>query len=159
MPGKSRNRRMRGGFWDWFSSSGWNTPRSSSMWGTPAYTGYPSTSYPSTSYPSTSYPSSSYPSSSYPSSSYPSSSYPSSSYPSSSYPSSRPSMSNYASPTRRSFGGKKNKSKRYMRGGFSGVKPGIGLADNAASFSGPTAEPKTIVGGRTRRRRRTRHRR
>ena len=39
-----------------------------------------------------------------------------------------------------------------MRGGFKDNTPTTGLAAHAAPFSGPTAQPQTIVGGRTRRR-------
>jgi hypothetical protein len=39
-----------------------------------------------------------------------------------------------------------------MRGGFESNTPTTGLVVYAAPFSGPTAEPQTTVGGRTRRR-------
>jgi len=52
------------------------------------------------------------------------------------------------------FGGKSRS--RRMRGGFESNTPTTGLAVYAAPFSGPTAEPHTKVGGRSRRvRRRT----
>jgi hypothetical protein len=47
------------------------------------------------------------------------------------------------------LGGKKRS--RKMRGGFESYTPTTGLAVYAAPFSGPTAEPHTKVGGRTRR--------
>ena len=56
------------------------------------------------------------------------------------------------SPMTTSFGGKHRRSRRHMRGGFQDNTPTTGLAAHAASFSGPTAQPQTIVGGRTRRR-------
>jgi hypothetical protein len=54
--------------------------------------------------------------------------------------------------TTSTFGGKHRRSRRHMRGGFQDNTPTTGLAAHAASFSGPTAQPQTIVGGRTRRR-------
>lgn len=44
------------------------------------------------------------------------------------------------------------KSRKNMRGGFTDNTPTTGLAAHAASFSGSTAQPQTIVGGRTRKR-------
>ncbi len=58
-----------------------------------------------------------------------------------------PSMSTTTSASR--FGGKRRS--RKMRGGFESNAP-TGLVVYAAPFSGPTAEPQTKVGGRTRRR-------
>ena len=52
------------------------------------------------------------------------------------------------------YGGKNKKLKKGMKGGYKYYTPNTGLAANAASFSGPTAEPHTYVGGKTRRRRR-----
>jgi hypothetical protein len=54
--------------------------------------------------------------------------------------------------TTSTFGGKHRRSRRHMRGGFKDNTPTTGLAVHAAPFSGPTAQPQTIVGGRTRRR-------
>lgn len=54
--------------------------------------------------------------------------------------------------TTSTFGGKHRRSRRHMRGGFQDNTPTTGLAAHAASFSGPTSQPQTIVGGRTRRR-------
>jgi hypothetical protein len=54
--------------------------------------------------------------------------------------------------TTSTFGGKHRRSRRHMRGGFKDNTPTTGLATHAAPFSGPTAQPQTIVGGRTRRR-------
>ena len=54
--------------------------------------------------------------------------------------------------TTSTFGGKHKRSRRHMRGGFKDNTPITGLAAHAAPFSGPTAQPQTIVGGRTRRR-------
>jgi hypothetical protein len=50
--------------------------------------------------------------------------------------------------------GGKNKKLKGMKGGYKYYTPNTGLAANAASFSGPTAEPHNYVGGKTRRRRR-----
>jgi hypothetical protein len=50
----------------------------------------------------------------------------------------------------RRFGGRTRT--RQMRGGFQDNTSTTDLAVNAAPFSGPTAEPQTMVGGRTRRR-------
>jgi hypothetical protein len=62
-------------------------------------------------------------------------------------PTTNPSM------TTSTFGGKHRRSRRrHMRGGFEDNTPTTGLAAHAASFSGQTAQPQTIVGGRTRRR-------
>ena len=52
------------------------------------------------------------------------------------------------------LGGRKRKSKR---GGYSANTPTNGLASSAASFSGKTAQPHSMVGGKTRRRRRRSH--
>jgi len=53
-------------------------------------------------------------------------------------------------------GGRHRRSRRrHMKGGFQDNTP-TGLAANAASFSGQTAQPHNWVGGRTRRRRRKR---
>ena len=49
------------------------------------------------------------------------------------------------------YGGKTRKHR--MRGGFKDNTPTTGLAVHAASFSGKTAQPHTLVGGRTRRHR------
>jgi hypothetical protein len=54
------------------------------------------------------------------------------------------------------FGGRRSRRRHHMRGGFKDNTPATGIAVNAASFSGKTAEPQTIVGGRTRRRGRKR---
>ena len=53
-------------------------------------------------------------------------------------------------------GGRKRKSKRHMRGGFKDNTPMNNLAAYAAPFSGSTAEARTFVGGRTKRRRNSR---
>ena len=86
------------------------------------------------------------------------------SYSSSQYSSYQPTTSNNFNSTPKSsiIGGKKNgkkKSVRWMNGGFKDNTPTTGLAVNAAPFSGPTAEPKTWVGGKTRRRKHTRRNR
>ena len=47
------------------------------------------------------------------------------------------------------YGGKSRKHRR-MRGGFKDNTPTTGIASNAASFSGQTAKPHNLVGGRTR---------
>ena len=52
--------------------------------------------------------------------------------------------------TQRSFGGRTRG--RKMKGGFHDNTSTTDLAANAAPFSGPTAEPHNLVGGRTRRR-------
>ena len=55
-------------------------------------------------------------------------------------------------PTYSVLGGRRrSKSKR---GGYSANTPTNGLASSAASFSGKTAQPHSLVGGKTRRRRR-----
>jgi hypothetical protein len=55
--------------------------------------------------------------------------------------------------TTSTYGGKHKRSRRrHMRGGFEDNTPITGLAAHAAPFSGPTAEPQTIVGGKTKRR-------
>lgn len=55
--------------------------------------------------------------------------------------------------TSSTYGGKRSRRRgRHMRGGFKDNTPTTGIAAHAAPFSGPTAEPQTIVGGRTRRR-------
>jgi hypothetical protein len=54
------------------------------------------------------------------------------------------------------YGGKSRK--RRMRGGFSDNTPTTGLAAHAASFSGQTAKPHNIVGGKTKRRHGGKHR-
>ena len=61
--------------------------------------------------------------------------------------------------TTSTYGGKHSKSRRdsrksrrSMKGGFEDNTPITGLAAHAAPFSGPTAQPNTWVGGKTRRR-------
>ena len=56
--------------------------------------------------------------------------------------------------TTSTYGGKHRKSgkRRHMRGGFEDNTPVTGLAARAAPFSGPTAQPHNLVGGKTRRR-------
>ena len=54
--------------------------------------------------------------------------------------------------TTSSYGGKTRR--RRMRGGFKDNTPSTGLAAHAASFSGETAKPHNLVGGRTRRHKR-----
>lgn len=51
------------------------------------------------------------------------------------------------------YGGKHKKSRRHMKGGYNDNIATTGLAAHAASFSGQTAKPQTMVGGKTRRRR------
>jgi hypothetical protein len=83
--------------------------------------------------------------------------YPQSSYtsPQSSYTSPQ---SSYTSPqsmqpmTTSTYGGRKRT--RRMKGGFKDNTPTTGLAAHAAPFSGVTAKPHNLVGGKTRRRRR-----
>jgi hypothetical protein len=66
---------------------------------------------------------------------------------------STPSTTSYQTPSYTStFGGRRSRRRRHMRGGFKDNAPTTGIAANAASFSGKTAQPQTIVGGRTRRR-------
>ena len=55
------------------------------------------------------------------------------------------------------LGGRKRRSRISKRGGYSANTPLSGLASSAASFSGKTAQPHTMVGGKTRRRRRHSH--
>lgn len=54
--------------------------------------------------------------------------------------------------TTSTYGGKHRRSRRHLRGGFEDNTPVTGLAAHAAPFSGPTAQPQTIVGGKTKRR-------
>jgi len=54
-------------------------------------------------------------------------------------------------PTSYGYGGRKQGSRR-MKGGFNDNTPTSGLAAHAAPFSGVTAKPHTLVGGKTRRR-------
>ena len=61
-----------------------------------------------------------------------------------------------ASPAPSSFGGRKRS--RKMRGGFSPNSSTSGLAASAASFSGSTAQPKTWVGGKTKKYKNKKHR-
>ena len=51
------------------------------------------------------------------------------------------------------YGGKTKRNRKSMKGGYNANSPTTGLATTAAPFSGPTAQPQTIVGGRTRKRR------
>lgn len=69
-------------------------------------------------------------------------------------PSTTYSNTSYQAPmTTSTYGGKRSRRRgRHMRGGFKDNTPTTGIAAHAAPFSGPTAEPQTIVGGRTRRR-------
>jgi hypothetical protein len=55
------------------------------------------------------------------------------------------------------YGGRKTRRRR-MRGGFEDNTPTTGLASHAASFMGHTAQPQTIVGGKTKRRHRKKSR-
>lgn len=50
------------------------------------------------------------------------------------------------------YGGRRSKR---IRGGFKDNDSTTGIASNAAPFSGPTAKPQTIVGGKTKKRGRT----
>ena len=61
-----------------------------------------------------------------------------------------PMSSQLTSPTSSGYMGGKTKRRR-MRGGFKDNTPTTGLASHAASFSGETAKPHNLVGGRTRR--------
>lgn len=54
--------------------------------------------------------------------------------------------------TTSTYGGRSRR--RRMRGGFKDNTPTTGLAAHAASFSGQTAKPHNLVGGRTKRRHR-----
>ena len=49
------------------------------------------------------------------------------------------------------YGGRRSRRRRHMRGGFKDNTPTTGIAANAASFSGQTAKPHNWVGGRTKR--------
>ena len=55
-------------------------------------------------------------------------------------------------------GGRKsrNRSRRIMKGGYTDNIAVSGLAANAAPFSGETAKPQTMVGGKSRRRKASR---
>lgn len=53
-------------------------------------------------------------------------------------------------PSTMSYGGRTRR--RRMRGGFKDNTPTTGVASHAASFSGATAKPHNLVGGKTRRR-------
>ena len=82
---------------------------------------------------------------------------PSSTYsPAPSYPSAP--TTPYQPMTTSTYGGRTRR--RRMRGGFKDNTPTTGLAAHAASFSGITAPPHNLVGGKTRKRRgRKSHRR
>lgn len=54
--------------------------------------------------------------------------------------------------TGNSTGGRKRGGKRIMKGGYTDNIAVSGLAANAAPFSGETAKPQTMVGGKTRKR-------
>ena len=69
--------------------------------------------------------------------------------------SSQPSL-DYVPPMTTTSGGKTRR--RRMRGGYKDNTPTTGIATHAAPFSGPTAQPQTIVGGRSRRHKRRGHR-
>ncbi len=58
----------------------------------------------------------------------------------------------YNSTPTQSYGGKtkRHKHRRSMKGGFTGYTPTTGLSSNAASFSGPTAQPQVWLGGKSR---------
>lgn len=61
------------------------------------------------------------------------------------------SMSSYG------YGGKRSRQNtRRMKGGFKDNTPTTGLAAHAASFSGKTAQPHNLVGGKTRKNRKSR---
>jgi hypothetical protein len=49
------------------------------------------------------------------------------------------------------IGGRRSR-KHHMKGGLNGYTPTTGLAAHGASFSGQTAKPHTMVGGKTRKR-------
>jgi hypothetical protein len=70
----------------------------------------------------------------------------------------QPASQNYGQPMSTStYGGRRNrKHTRRMRGGFKDNTPTTGLAAHAASFSGVTAKPHTLVGGKTRKNRKSR---
>ena len=61
--------------------------------------------------------------------------------------------SSYSNPTSSGsyFGGKRRRSRKHMRGGYTDNTPTTGLAAHASPFSGPTAQPHNWLGGRTRR--------
>lgn len=131
MPRKHRHRRrtMKGGFLDNLSStlSGWGSSISqgaSSMWEkTKNATSSLTSSTPSTTSPNYSS---------------------TSSYNTPSYTS--------APMTSSTYGGKRSRRRRHMRGGFKDNTPETGLAAHAAPISGvPTAKAHNWVGGRTRR--------
>lgn len=52
--------------------------------------------------------------------------------------------------TTSTYGGRYSKRRRH-RGGFKDNTPTTGIAVSAASFSGQTAKPNTIIGGKTKR--------
>jgi hypothetical protein len=127
---RTHRRRMQGGFLD--SLKNW--------WRRATGSNYSESSYGQPSYGQSSYGQSSYGQPSYGQSSYGQSSYEQPSYGQSAYG--------------QSYGGKKNKKHtRRMRGGFTDNTPVTGLAAHAASFSGQTAKPHNLVGGKTRRNR------
>ena len=66
------------------------------------------------------------------------------------------SSTSYSNPSYSSsyYGGKRRRSRKHMRGGFTDNTPTTGLAAHAAPFSGPTAQPHNWLGGKTRRRHR-----
>jgi len=68
-------------------------------------------------------------------------------------PSTSYSNNSYQTPMSTStYGGRRSRRRRHMRGGYRDNTPTTGIASNAGSFSGKTAQPHNLVGGRTRRR-------
>jgi len=110
---------------DWFSgsqsSSSYSSPSSSSSWNPFSWGKKNTYSAPTSSYQPTSTPS---------------------------YQSTSSYQNTPAQQYRQSFGGKTRR--RKMRGGFKDSSPVTGLAVHAAPFSGQTAKPNTMVGGRRR---------
>jgi hypothetical protein len=67
-------------------------------------------------------------------------------------PASAPASASTTIPASASAIGGRRSRKRHMKGGLNGYTPTTGLAAHGASFSGQTAKPHTMVGGKTRKR-------
>jgi hypothetical protein len=129
MPKRHRNRTMKGGFWDSL------TQGFSSAWEKTKNAASSATSGLTGSTSTTSYAPTSYAPTSY-----------------------APTPTTSSQPTTPSTYGGRTKRRR-MRGGFKGNVSTTGLAAHAASFSGPYAQPHNLVGGRTKRRHNSKHKR
>jgi hypothetical protein len=133
MPKKHKNRTMKGGFWNSLTqgfSDAWEKTKKATTDAYSSATGSPTTSTYSPTTTTTYSPTTT-----------------------STY-----SPTTTSTTTSTGYMGGKTKRRR-MRGGFKDNAPTSGLANNAATFSGQTAQPHNWVGGKTKRRKhRNRHR-